>query len=324
MTTAIARRMVQRDPFDRYANIIRLFECPWMLPLHVLEKGIMVFSRAIMRTDEHAAIVLEWDEHEETPFLAQRPGRRFSRRSDHADERLLAEMGVTLTRKGTAVVPIVGVMAKRMSSFGISEQGVSSDMLTDVFDVLRQHDSVNTVALDIDSPGGSALGVEFAAQALRELSKKKDTIAVGNEMLASGAFYVASQANQIAVAPTAIVGSLGVYTTRVDRTKAEDESGIKVHVIRAGEFKADGHPSLPFTEEERERIQREVNVYYRLFTSAVKTGRELNQKDALALMDGTVEIGRDAVTRGFADTVASLSRTVRQLERPTSRTLVAA
>jgi signal peptide peptidase SppA len=310
-------------PNHRYSNIIGLLETCWMLPLHVLSRGIHIFTGRLNSTALYAQEKAFWDSDLRALYVdtsdALRPGVAVQGGSER--DRFLRSMGVKITDAGTAVVPLVGVMAKRFSNFGLSQTGVSSDALADTADMLREDDRVRRVVLDIDSPGGSALGVELAAQAVERLNEEKPVTAVANAVMASGAYYVGSQASQIVTTPTSVVGSVGVYTTRIDWTEAEEQAGVKVHVISAGEFKVDGHPSTAFSDAEGARLQAEVNQYYNLFVSAVERGRGISGEEALALADGSIEVGEQAVERGFADRLGSLGEIVSDLDRKNKTTI---
>lgn len=252
-------------------------------------------------------------EHRQEPSSGL-PGMPFAPEASTSLDRFYSRMGVHLALEGTAVLPIYGALVKRLHNLGLSELGTSTEMLTNLFDEMRSDSRVRSVVLDVDSPGGMALGIEEAAEALYALSQEKPTIAVANEVMGSAAYYLGAQARQVRTTPTAIVGGIGTYAVRLDATGWAENEGYRVEVIKAGAYKADGHPFKPFTEEERSRWQMMVDTYYDQFVAAVARGRSITNSDALAFADGSTEIGAKAVSRGFADRVSTLRSTVADAE----------
>ncbi len=72
--------------------------------------------------------------------------------------------------------------------------------------------SVKAIVLDIDSPGGSVFGVRELAQEIFDGRAQKPIVAVANYMAASAAYHLATQADELVVSPSAIVGSIGVFS----------------------------------------------------------------------------------------------------------------
>ena len=305
---------------ENHGNILELLMTHWMLPLNVIEDGKAVFLKRLLGGADYVAEKAFWDEYLEAKFaddeaqqVLMQPGSLVT--GETATDQLLRRMRVTITRDGTAIVPVHGVMAKRMSSFGMSQRGVSTDRLARGFEALADDDRARRVMLDVDSPGGSVFGVELATEALENLAQNKPVRSVANAVMASGSFYLAMPSQRIDVTPGSAVGSVGVYTVRRDRSVAEDESGDKFHILSAGRGKAFGHPSLPLTDEEVRDTMREINAYYDQFTERVEAGRGLTQKKIQDELGASVFIGEQAVDVGFADGVSSLERAVAQFER---------
>jgi signal peptide peptidase SppA len=309
------------DVLKRYANVLTFFQSYWMLPRSMMEKGVAIMS--LLGTPEYDMnrdqFYNDREEDDEINNLlivsAMLNASVFDRRSSDPKSALLGKMRVSLTQGGTAIVPVEGVLGKNMNSIDISTRGVSADMLADTFDILGSDERVRAVVANMHSPGGSVEGIELAKQAFAHLSDTKPTISLANAQMASGAYYIASQANRIDVTPTSMVGSIGVITSRLDATEFEANRGLKFHIISAGDFKADGHPSTPFSAAEGKRIESDITHIYNMFIDAVATGRDIPRKDALALGDGSIEIGINAVDRGLADKMSSLKQTVMDADR---------
>ena len=76
---------------------------------------------------------------------------------------------------------------------------------------LRADDSVDTVIMDIDSPGGTSSGLDLAVDELRLLAQEKRLVAWNNDLMASAAYWLGAAADEIYAAPSADSGSIGVY-----------------------------------------------------------------------------------------------------------------
>jgi len=168
-----------------------------------------------------------------------------------------------------AVITIDGVIDKRISSFEMECYGGVD--LSDVDAALAQAANdprVNTVVLDINSPGGSVIGVPDTAARIAKLRETKEVHAYINVMACSAGYYLASQADVIAASPSAIVGSIGVYCAILDASEYYAKMGAKMQFVKAGEFKTMGTEWRPLTPDETKLLQAGVNTNYAQFKAA--------------------------------------------------------
>jgi signal peptide peptidase SppA len=172
-------------------------------------------------------------------------------------------------------------------------------------------DTVGTIVLDIDSPGGTVTGVPELAAEILAARGTKPVIAVANSMAASAAYWIASAADKIVVTPSGDVGSIGVYTTHQDVSAAMEKEGVKVTYIQAGKYKTDGNPYTPPSEEFLENTQKDVNTFYQMFLNAVAAGRGISAETvAETFGQGRMVMAQDAVACGMADEIATLEQVV--------------
>jgi protease-4 len=92
-------------------------------------------------------------------------------------------------------------------------------------------------------------------------------------MACSAGYYIASQATKITAAPSATIGSIGVYMAVIDASRAMEMEGIAVQMISAGKFKGMGAPWKPLSDEEKAMLQSEVDSIYSAFKAAVTSAR---------------------------------------------------
>ena len=145
------------------------------------------------------------------------------------------------------------------------------------FRTMLNDDSVESILLDIDSPGGLADQIPEMAQEIRDGNKIKPVLAVANTMAASAAYYLGSQASRFYASPSAMIGSIGTYTVHTDYSEQDAMLGIKNTVIKAGKFKA--LHEEPLTAENREHIQSYVDSLNENFLQDVARGRNTTRQD---------------------------------------------
>lgn len=209
---------------------------------------------------------------------------------------------------GTAYVPIYGLIAKRANMInGISQpQGTSIEQVRNDFKVALNDKEVERIVLDIDSPGGSVDGVSELSNLIFKSRGKKPITAHANGMMASAAYWIGSAADKIYASDSAEVGSIGIYATIYDYTIANHNAGVKAEIIKAGRYKAAGHPDKPLTDEDRAVIQDEVNTYFDLFVQAVQRNRNMTIQQVITVANGRVYIGAKSFEAGLVDGIDDL------------------
>jgi signal peptide peptidase SppA len=171
---------------------------------------------------------------------------------------------------------------------------------------------VKSVILDIESPGGEAVGAFEAAAAVSALAAVKPVIAVVNGMAASAAYALASGASKIVTTPSGVSGSIGVVLMHADFSRAMDKAGVTPTLIFAGAHKVDGNPFEPLPDAVRADLQREVEQYYSEFVSTVAAGRRMAPASVRAT-EARVYIGQEAVDAGLADSLGTFESVLSDL-----------
>jgi len=176
-------------------------------------------------------------------------------------------------RGATAVVPVFGVIGKHLSSLETLCGGLDIDQLMSVVETAAADPDVESMVLWFHSPGGVVTGLPEAAARLRSLSGQMEIYAYTDGMMCSAAYWLASQCSNVFSAPSSDVGSIGVYLAWLDETEAYESRGYHLELIKAGDFKAMGHPLQHLSEDERSMLQADVDDIYARFTAAVTSAR---------------------------------------------------
>jgi len=188
------------------------------------------------------------------------------------------------------------------------------DKLLDVLRSLRETDSVKGVILTIDSPGGTTAGGEAIYEAVRKLAEAKPTVAQVGTLAASAGYMIASAADHIVSRQSSIVGSIGVLFQYPDVTGLMDKIGVKLEGVKSTPLKAEPSPFNPTTEEERAMIRALVTDSYDWFVGLVEARRGLSRDQVLALADGSIFTGRQALQRKLVDELGGVETAQAWLE----------
>jgi len=225
---------------------------------------------------------------------------------------------------GVAVIPMHGVIGKRMNLFTQISGGVSSELVANDYLAALNDPAVKGIVLHIDSPGGTVDGTKQLADLISANRGAKPVIACADGMMCSAAYWIGAGADSINMADlTTDVGSIGVVAAHMDISGWEEKQGIKTTEITAGKYKRIISQYAPLSEEGRAIIQADLDQIYELFVDAVASNRGRSVDDVLANMaEGRVFLGAKAIEAGLVDSVATLAETIQQV-RDLSRTTTA-
>jgi signal peptide peptidase SppA len=215
-----------------------------------------------------------------------------------------------------AVIRLAGFITQKPSLFSFLFGGTSAEAFAREVTAAMREPSVGAVVLDVDSPGGSVFGVPEAATAIRASRGSKPLVAVANPIMASAAYHLASQADEVVASQSALVGSIGAFALHVDESAAIEGMGLKVSEITFGRRKAEESSLKPLTEEARAGIQSRVDYYGRLFEADVAKGRKTSVETVRARYgEGAVFVAPEAKSAGLVDRIATLEDVITELAR---------
>ncbi len=211
-----------------------------------------------------------------------------------------------------ALIEIQGTMTKRGSSF--SDAGSTVRIRQAVRAAARDPD-VGGILLRIDSPGGTVAGTADLAREVHQAAKQKPVFAFADDLTASAAYWVASQAEKVyANQRTAFIGSIGTYFALYDYSVLAEKEGIRAVMMKAGKFKGAGFPGTEITPEQQEYWQGLVDKVQVEFSAAISAGRKLSAARVAELADGRVHTAADAQALGLIDGIQSLETTIAELQ----------
>ena len=226
-------------------------------------------------------------------------------------------------RDGVAVVDVNGIIAKRMDMFDeICFGGTSTEKLLKDIASCVDSPAVHSIVLNIDSPGGEAFGINELSQAIYDARQKKPVKAYVSGLGCSGAYWIASAADEVIVDKSAFLGSIGVVTAWMDDKGFYEQLGIRKEVVTSSNAPL---KRLDFDKpEHREELQRELDSIEKVFHKFVAKGRKVTVEQVINdFNQGGVRLGAEAVKAGMADRTGSLEEVIKELRNKKTRTATA-
>lgn len=219
------------------------------------------------------------------------------------------------TQEGVAVIPILGSLVNRGGWIGSYSGMTSYEGLKHQITAAARDGDVKSIILDMDTPGGEAVGAFEVAEVVKAASDRKPVIAVVNGMAASAGYAIASAATRIITTSSGISGSIGVVMMHADRSGQFQKAGIVPTLIYAGARKVDGNPYEALRPEVRSELQSEIDRFYDLFVECVAANRKGLSVDAVRATEARTFIGADAVAIGLADAVGSFEGVLAEIPK---------
>ncbi|WP_211830457.1 S49 family peptidase [Kistimonas asteriae] len=208
----------------------------------------------------------------------------------------------------TALIEVDGVIAS-------GEQAGADNIvggLREAFD----DPNVKGVILRINSPGGSPVQSGYIYDEIRRLKGDRDDLkvyAVIVDIGASGAYYIASAADEIYADKASLVGSIGAYMASFGLDGVMDKVGVTRRFYKSGDFKGFSDPFQPEDPVAAEHIKTTVASIHQQFIDSVKLGRGDRLSDDPLLYSGLIWSGEQAEDLGLVDGLGSSSYVAREL-----------
>lgn len=211
---------------------------------------------------------------------------------------------------GTMVLPVYGMLVNRVRAKSVSTPMTSAEELNAQIRAAVRNPDVGRIVLDVDSPGGSAFGVQEVSDTIFEARKSKPVIAVVNATAASGGYWIASQASEVVLTPSGMVGSIGAFMAHTDRSAKYEKAGERITYIYAGKHKVEGNDTGPLSDEALAYVQSQADQCYSIFVQAVARGRGVSVDVAKgpAFGEGRMVNAQAALKAGMVDRIGTLDQ----------------
>ncbi|MFQ5619675.1 MAG: signal peptide peptidase SppA [Rhodospirillales bacterium] len=230
--------------------------------------------------------------------------------ADQAIDRRRLKRRLTVWRIAAIVAVVVAVVAA-VGRFGVGANHVARLVVggiiiddpwrDDALAGIAEDDNAKALIVRIDSPGGTMVGGEALYTGLRAVAGRKPVVAVMGGTATSAAYMTALGADRILARAGSVTGSIGVIVQTADITGLLEKLGVKPEAIKSRPLKAQPSPLEPLTPKGREAARVVVLDLFELFVDMVEERRSLPRDTVLALADGRVFTGRQALANGLID-----------------------
>jgi signal peptide peptidase SppA len=173
------------------------------------------------------------------------------------------------------------------------------------------------VAIQINSPGGSAVQSTLIYKRIRALAAEKNlkVYVFAEDVAASGGYMLALAGDEIYADPSSIIGSIGVITATFGLNEMIAKIGVQRRVYTAGENKDTLDPFLPEKPEDVARIKALQRDVHQTFIDLVRSrrGDRLDRADGVDLFTGEFWSGKRALELGLIDGISDLRSKMREI-----------
>jgi protease IV len=207
-----------------------------------------------------------------------------------------------------AIIEVEGLLMNVRSGGFLQPRENPVSLFVQQMERAEQDNDVKAVVLRINSPGGTVSASDVMYQTVQRFRERsgKPVVAAAQEVVASGAYYIALSADEIVVQPTSVVGSIGVIFQTFDLTGTLAKVGARTEAIKSGPMKDMGSFFKPLSEMERQVMQGMIDAYHARFVLALTAARKLESDQLKAVSDGRVFTGDQAFERGLVDRTGML------------------
>jgi signal peptide peptidase SppA len=194
--------------------------------------------------------------------------------------------------------------------------GLSLSTVASAIDKAFSMRGARAVAIQINSPGGSAVQSGLIFKRIRALAEEKDlkVYVFAEDVAASGGYLLALAGDEIYADTSSIVGSIGVVTATFGVHELISKLGVERRVYTAGASKDTLDPFLPEKPEDVERIKSIQRDVHAAFIDLVKQRRGAKIEAAGdSLFTGAFWSGKKALELGLIDGLGDLRSKMREL-----------
>ncbi len=219
----------------------------------------------------------------------------------------------SLSARRIAVVFALGTLVRGHGGTApwTEEIFLGSDDMAALLRNMAEDDSISSVVLRIDSPGGSALAADLILREVGKLKDKKPVVVSMSDMAASGGYYIAARATKIVAEPATLTGSIGVYGGKLVTRRFEEEVLGVGHDAQKRGTNADIYsPLQPNSQQQETRLQQLMLRTYAAFIGHVAAGRRMNRPAVEGVAGGRVWTGAAARRIGLVDELGGLDKAV--------------
>ena len=208
------------------------------------------------------------------------------------------ESGVGDGSCNIAVLPVEGAI---LPYYGLADFDlvITPEVVEAFMDTAEQEAGIDAVLIEINSPGGTPVASQRIAERFRNSSLP--VVGLIGDIGASRGYMVAAATDVLVASPMSNVGSIGVNMSFLEESEKNKEEGITYVQLTTGQYKDTGSPNRPITDDEREKLQADLEVIHDEFVNIVSEYRNMTVAAVEEIADGATMPGARALEVGLVD-----------------------
>jgi len=211
--------------------------------------------------------------------------------------------------------PLVAVV-RLSGAIGMPGRGSLSDATAaPILEKAFRKGKPDAVALELNSPGGSAVQSSLIAARIRRLDEQTETpvYAFVEDVAASGGYWLAAAADEIWADESSVIGSIGVISAGFGAHEFLSRYGIERRVYTAGQSKSMLDPFRPEQKEDVARLKVLLEDIHANFKNHVQSRRGDKLPTDRDLFTGEIWLARTALELGLIDGVGHLKPKMQEI-----------
>ena len=203
-----------------------------------------------------------------------------------------------------------------IGSAGRFKQGIDFSGQQEIIKKAFSFKKAKSIAISINSPGGSPVQSHLIHDYIRQLAKKneKKVIVFAEDVAASGGYLIACAGDEIYANSSSIVGSIGVISASFGFQDAIKIIGVQRRVYTAGKNKS---TLDPFVDEKEEDVKRLKTIQLELHADFIKVvetsrGSKLKDPEKNNIFTGEFWTGKSALDLGLIDGIGNADQILKE------------
>ncbi len=238
---------------------------------------------------------------------------RFAAKSDKEVFCSLSDYEAEEDRKGEKIAVVYvqgGIIDGKSAPRPDGNDNVGDRDITKALEEIQEDETIKAVILRVDSPGGSVTASDKMSQAIVKTKAKKPVLVSMSGVAASGGYWISAEVEKILAHPLTITGSIGIFATKPNLKKLQNEIGLKREVLSRGKFADSFNLFEKLSPEAYQKIDALIGEGYQRFLEHVAEGRKMKPEQVDSIAQGRVWVGQTAKSIGLVDELGGFNRAV--------------
>lgn len=208
-----------------------------------------------------------------------------------------------IVKDGILHVPVKGVLLNNFP-YAYANWATGYEYIWEAIKRGIDDSAVKGIALVIDSGGGLVSGNYALVDKIYAVRGRKPIKSFASEYAYSAAYNIAAVGDDITVARTGGVGSIGVVVVHREYSKLLEAEGITTTILRSNPDKMEGNAYEVLSAGAQERIMERVNEFHSQFVATVARNRGMSE-DAVSALTSRTYLPQQAIENGLADQIGN-------------------